>query len=148
MIYKERLWPSLALLLVGMLLLPAFYLMFAPISQYLAVLFAIAGYGLYVLFLIATSPRVTVDATTLVAGRARIPLTALGDVIARTPSQTRALLSTESDARAYLLIRSWIPNSVQVEVSDTTDATPYWLISSRKPRDLIRAIEASRQQRS
>ena len=145
MIYTERLWPSLTLVFVGMLLLPAFYLMFAPISQNLAVLFAIAGYGLYVLFLMATSPRVMIDATTLTAGRARIPLSALGAASVRTPSQTKSLLSTESDARAYLVIRSWIPKSVQVEVSDTTDATPYWLISSRKPSELVNALNASRQ---
>ncbi len=145
MIYKERLWPSLALLLVGMLLLPAFYLMFAPISQFLAVLFAIAGYGLYVLFLMATSPRVTLDATTLTAGRAKIPLSALADADVCTRAQTRALLSTEADARAYLVIRGWIPNSVKIQVSDTTDATPYWLISSRRPLELVRALKASQQ---
>lgn len=145
MIYKERLWPSLTLVLVGMLLLPAFYLMFAPISQYLAVLFAVAGYCLYLLFLLATSPRVTVDTTTLTAGRARIPLSALGAASVRTPSQTKSLLSTESDARAYLVIRSWIPKSVQIEVSDTADLTPYWLISSRKPSELVSALNAVRQ---
>ena len=46
----------------------------------------------------------------------------------------------DADARAYLLIRPYLKRSVRVELRDPRDATPYWLVSSRRPEQLVTAL--------
>ena len=48
------------------------------------------------------------------------------------------------DARAYLLIRGWIPGLVRVELDDPDDPTPYWLVSTRHPVRLAAALSRGR----
>lgn len=140
MTYRERLWPTPWLFLAGLLLIPAVILMLAPISLPLAIPVAIAAYALFCVFLIATSPSIEVLDGELHAGRARISLSLLGNVELLDPDRTKIALSTGSDARAYLVIRSWIPESVKIEISDATDPTPYWLVSTRHPDALREAL--------
>ena len=49
------------------------------------------------------------------------------------------------DARAWLLIRGWIKPVVKVPVADLDDPTPYWLLSTRNPDQLVRVLEEARQ---
>ena len=44
------------------------------------------------------------------------------------------------DARAYLCIRGWIPTGIRVAVADPQDPTPYWLVSTRRPEELLTAF--------
>jgi hypothetical protein len=46
----------------------------------------------------------------------------------------------DADARAYLLLRPYVKQSVQVPVEDPADPTPYWMLSTRRPHDLATAI--------
>ena len=39
------------------------------------------------------------------------------------------------------LLRSWIPTAVRVDLNDPDDPTPYWFISTRKPVELVRALQ-------
>ena len=48
------------------------------------------------------------------------------------------------DARAYLLIRGWVDPVLRVEVVDSDDPTPYWLLSTRHPESIAAAIAAAR----
>lgn len=96
------------------------------------------------LFLAYGAARVRVADGVLVAGRARIPVTALGTPTALDAEATRLLAGREADVRAYLLLRPYLKRSVRVPVEDPADPTPYWLISSRRPADLAAAIEAAR----
>lgn len=141
MTYRERLWPTPWLLVAGLLLVPAVILMLAPISIPLAIPVSIASYAAFCGFLFATSPVIEVRDSTLRAGRAQISLNHIGHPDLVEADATRLLLSTQSDARAYLVIRSWIPESVRIPVKDEGDPTPYWLVSTRHP-DRLRAALA------
>lgn len=141
MTYRERLWPTPWLFVAGLLLIPAVILMLAPISLPLAIPSSLIAYGLLCLFLVATSPMIEVQDGELRAGRARISRNLLGSVERLDPEQTRVALSTGSDARAYLVIRSWIPESLKISVTDSTDPTPYWLVSTRNPEGLRNALK-------
>lgn len=141
MVYRERLWPTPWLLFAGLLLVPAVILMLAPISVPLAIPVSIGVYLLFCLFLFATSPVIEVTRDALRAGRAEIPLSIIAGATTTDRDTTKRLLSVESDARAFLVIRSWIPQAVRVELSDPADPTPYWLVSSRRPNELSRALE-------
>jgi hypothetical protein len=100
------------------------------------VLTVFVGYG---------AARVVVRDGVLSAGRARIALPHVGEVRALDAAATRLLAGREADARAYLLIRPYLRQAVRVDITDSTDPAPYWLVSSRRPSRLVGAIEAARE---
>ena len=46
----------------------------------------------------------------------------------------------DADARAFLLTRPYLKRSVKITVQDPADRTPYWLVSTRHPRELADAL--------
>jgi hypothetical protein len=75
------------------------------------------------------------------AGRARIEAVHLGTATALDPEETRRVAGPEADARAYLLLRPYLKRAVRVEITDPADPTPYWLVSSRHPDELAKAVQ-------
>ncbi|MFB6842968.1 DUF3093 domain-containing protein [Streptomyces sp. NPDC056361] len=90
------------------------------------------------------SARIRVVAGSLVAGDARIPVAALGAAEALDAEEARAWRTHKADPRAFMLMRSYVPGAVRVEVADPADPTPYVYLSSREPEELIAALEAER----
>jgi len=87
---------------------------------------------------------VRVEGETLTAGRAHIPVSALGPVVVLDAELARAVRGPESDPAAYHLIRGWVPAGVKAAVVDPNDPTPYWFVATRRPAELAAAIEAAR----
>lgn len=96
--------------------------------------------GVYGIFSWLGSPEIEVRDGVLHAGAARIPLSDIGTVEALDKDATRRVHGIEADARAFLLTRPYIARAVKVEVTDPGDPTPYWLLSSRHPRQLAAAL--------
>lgn len=90
------------------------------------------------------STRVEVRDGELRAGPAHIPVDLLGAGTALDRDGVRSALGPGSDARAFVCVRSWVPGAVVLEVVDPQDPTPTWLVSSRRPRDLLAAVDAAR----
>lgn len=86
------------------------------------------------------SARIRVVAGALVAGDARIPLTALGEPEVLDPEEARAWRSYKADPRAFMLLRSYVPTALKVEVTDPADPTPYVYLSTRDPEALAAAL--------
>ncbi|MEU3598558.1 DUF3093 domain-containing protein [Streptomyces sp. NPDC006798] len=86
------------------------------------------------------SARIRVVAGSLVAGDARIPLTALGEPEVLDPEEARAWRSYKADPRAFMLLRSYVPTAVRIEVTDPADPTPYVYLSTRDPQALAAAL--------
>lgn len=89
------------------------------------------------------SARVRVIADSLVAGDARIPLSALGEAQALDAEEARAWRSYKADPRAHMLLRGYIATAVRVEVTDPEDPTPYVYVSTRDPERLVAALVAA-----
>jgi hypothetical protein len=140
--YDERLgvplrWWALATMFLATVLLA--FLVATPV--WVAVLGTAVLTGLtVVLFAGYGSARISVHEGLLRAGRAQVPLSALGEPVALDAAQTRRLAGVEADARAYLLLRPYLARSVQVPVEDPADPAPYWLLSSRHPARLAAAL--------
>ena len=90
------------------------------------------------------SARIRVVAGSLVAGEARIPVTALGAPEVLDAEEARAWRSYKADPRAFMVMRGYVPQAVRVEVTDPADPTPYVYLSSRDPKALAAALEAVR----
>lgn len=94
----------------------------------------------YAMFWLFGAARVEVADGELRAGRARIPLEYVGNPEPLDAMGTRRVAGVEADARAYLLMRPYLKQSVRVPLVDPADPTPYWLLGSRRPKALAKAI--------
>ncbi|MET1132459.1 MAG: DUF3093 domain-containing protein [Aeromicrobium sp.] len=97
---------------------------------------AVAGAGLWRY----GSLQVTAEPGRLRAGDAHLESPDLGEVVALDRVAWRAALARAGTDRAFLLTRPWIDRGVRVEVADPADPTPYWLVSTRRPDALARAV--------
>ncbi|MFG2946053.1 DUF3093 domain-containing protein [Streptomyces adustus] len=90
------------------------------------------------------SPRIRVVGDSLIAGEAKIPVSALGEAEVLDAEEARAWRTYKADVRAFLLLRSYIPTALRVEVTDPDDPTPYLYLSTREPERLAEALKAAR----
>lgn len=74
------------------------------------------------------------------AGRARVEVRYVGEVLPLDRDATRLAAGREADARAYLLLRPYRHRAVKVVLRDPADPTPYWLVSTRRPEALAAAL--------
>jgi hypothetical protein len=138
--FRERLWPASWVFLSTALVIPASLLVFLPISPEAGVIVAVVLYAAIVVALLATTPVIEVTDGMLRVGRARIERTFVGAVTAHTGADAVAERGTRLDARAWLMLRGWIPGVVRIEITDDADPTPYWLVSTRRPEELAEAL--------
>jgi hypothetical protein len=139
-IYRERLLPGPWTFLSTALVIPASLLVFLPINVVVGVIVAIVMYAACVGALIVTSPVLEVGTQGLTAGRATVPIAHIGAASAYERKEATLERGQNLDARAWLVIRGWIDPVVKVEILDEQDPAPYWLVSTRQPAAVIKAL--------
>ena len=142
--YRERLFVPLRWWVQATMLLASLWLAFIVAMPAWAA-WSATGVLLLVtfgMFAWVGSARVAVGDGVLRAGRAHIPLHLLGPVEALDAEQTRRVHGVEADARAFLMTRPYLKRAVRVTVDDPADRTPYWLLSTRHPRELAAALSS------
>jgi DUF3093 family protein len=88
--------------------------------------------------------RVQVGGGELRVDDAHIPVGFLTEINILTGETKREVLGTLADPMAFVVQRPWVRDAVRVAVDDPADPTPYWIISTRRPAELARAIVAAR----
>jgi hypothetical protein len=143
--YEERLTAPRSWWLISFLVGVSFALVLLPFGT-LPMLGGLVG-GTAVAAVMASSYgslRIRVVNGTLVAGEAKVPVTALGDAEVLDAEEARAWRTYKADTRAFLLLRSYIPTALRVEVTDPDDPTPYLYLSTRQPEQLAQALKEAR----
>jgi hypothetical protein len=138
--YRERLRPAVWVYLATALVIPASLLVFLPISLAAGIAVAAGLYLAIVILLFVTTPTIEIADDQLHAGRARIPLEFIASAAGFRGADATAERGTRLDARAWLLLRGWIDPVVRIELDDPEDPTPYWLVSTRRPDELVAAL--------
>ncbi|HIT76119.1 MAG TPA: DUF3093 domain-containing protein [Candidatus Avipropionibacterium avicola] len=87
---------------------------------------------------------VQVDAEGLHVGGALLAWPWLGTATALDRDGARERMGPGADARAWLLLRPYLVECVEVGVDDPDDTHPYWLVGSRHPQRLAAAIQQAR----
>jgi len=77
-------------------------------------------------------------------GEAHLPLEFAGETQIIPANLKRKVLGPAFDPAAFALHRSWVGPMVWIHVTDENDPTPYWLISTRHPEQLVVALDAGR----
>lgn len=144
-LYRERLWPSAWIYISGLLVIPALALVFLRINLAVGILLGAVIYVAYIAILMWSAPIIEITDRLLTVGGARIPVALTGRVdVNDTRDAARLAAGTRLDARAWLCLRGWVPTSASVEITDADDPIPYWLFSTRNPRDVAEALERAR----
>lgn len=73
-------------------------------------------------------------------GRAHLPVDAIARVAVVPASAKSAALGRQLDPAAFVQNRTWIKPMLLVVLDDPDDPTPYWLVSTRRPRELAEAL--------
>ncbi len=99
----------------------------------------VATLGLFAVWRIGAA-LVAVEPGGLRAGPAFLDAEHIGTVEPLHREDYRRRLGVDADARAFLVTRPYLDRGVLVHVTDGSDPTPYWLISSRSPQALAAAL--------
>ena len=115
---------------------------FLPLRQPLTFIIAcvVAAAGLFALSRI----RISVADGELRVDDAHVPMRFIGTVHVIDLAARRELLGVESDPLAFVIQRPWIRGGVRIDIDDPADPTPYWYVSSRRPRQLAAALREAR----
>jgi hypothetical protein len=138
--YRERLSPSLWVLVAAAVCGPMAALVLAPFDTTVSLVGgAVVGIGA-VAGLIAASPVVAVADGELRAGAAHIDVALLGEPAGTTGEEARTARGAGLDRRSWLLLRGGIDGIVTVPVLDPDDPASAWVVSTRTPDRLVSAI--------
>ncbi|OFI39002.1 hypothetical protein BIU82_16240 [Arthrobacter sp. SW1] len=141
-LFSEKLWPSVWIWLIVAGLSGAGILVFAPISALAGIIAALVLAGIMTVLLLLSTPAIVVRRDSLQVGRASIPRALLGQAEAFRKDEATAERGTRLNGLAFLCIRGWIDPVVRIPVNDPEDRTPYWLTSTRRPDELLKALAA------
>ena len=139
-LYRETLRPSWGLFLIAALVLPILTLTFAPFSVLFGVVASVVVFVVICIALVASAPTIEITESTLRVGKAKIERTFISSVSAFSGDPARAQRGVELDARAWTLFRGYIDPVVKVDLNDKNDPTPYWLFSTRRPKELAAVL--------
>lgn len=146
--YAERLTVPLRWWVQGTMLVASLWLavlVATPDDEYVAWSVAAVSASLMVALLVGYGrAEVAVDGAALRAGRAHIALEHVGEVTALGAKDVRRQAGVDADARAYLLLRPYLKRAVRVDITDPADPTPYWLVSCRRPEQVVTAVRVGR----
>lgn len=143
--YDERLTapPAMWLLPAGSAIsFGLIFMIFGPVPGLIGLV--AGGAAAAVLLSSYGSARIRVVQGLLVAGDARIPVEALGAAHPMDREESFAWRTHKANGRAFMLLRSYIPTAIRVDVTDPKDPTPYVYLSTRTPDALAEALVAAR----
>lgn len=138
--YRERLGPSLWILVAAAVAAPMAALVVTPIDTTVALVVGAAVGVLLIALILAAAPVVEVKGGELRAGRARIGVEFLGAPEVHVGDDARHARGAGLDPRSWHLIRGGIDGLVVLPVTDVDDPTTAWVISSRTPDRLAAAV--------
>ena len=97
---------------------------------------------LIVLIALKTTLVIEVDEREMRAGPAHIELKYLGKATVLDGKEMGRLRTRDADPASFLIFRFWRSTGVKVEINDTRDKTPYWLITSKRNTELAEILNS------
>lgn len=96
--------------------------------------------ALLILIYFTASYEIRVDGEELRVGRAHIERKFLADPKVISKRDFLPMRTRNADPAAYHALIFWVSEGVRVEINDPRDSTPYWLISTRRGEELVKAL--------
>ena len=80
--------------------------------------------------------------TELCVGKAHLPLDVAAKAAVVPATAKSAALGRQLDPLAFVQHRTWVKQMVIVVLDDPDDPTPYWLVSTKRPEELLAVLVA------
>ena len=141
-VYQERVRPNFGTFLATAALIPAITLVSEPFDFRIgliigSVLVLAIWWAMFFL-----SPVIRVREKSLSVGVVSIPRSLLGRVEVIAKDQIFQERGPKLEPAAFKVFQGTVKTAVKIEISDPSDPTPYWIISTRKPIQLASALES------
>ena len=107
--------------------------------QIALIVYAALALPVTALLLAMSSTTISVDAGGLHAGGRTLRLAEMSAAAVLDADETRRWLGPGADPAAYVVARGFVRRSVLIRLVDPS-TTPYWLVSSRHPDELLAAL--------
>ena len=139
--YREVIRAPLWLLsLVYFFMLSLVVSIWAALGNNAALIALVAVNAALIWIYVSTALLIEVDGQELRVGKAHIDLGFVDECVDLDNTAIRLVRTRDADPKAFLAIRFWAPSGVQIFIKDARDSTPYWLISSNRGSELLKAI--------
>jgi Protein of unknown function (DUF3093) len=144
--YREPLrapwWWYLVALAIAVLLAAEFHIAGLPLTDWLpySILVPLA---VAIVWGLGHSSLELADGELRIRG-AHVPLRYVSGAVALDRATLRRVVGREGDPAAFVSIRPWIGPGVQFWIDDPDDPTPYWIVSSRRPEQVVALLRAVR----
>jgi len=143
--FSERLWPGFGICSFLMAMTVSLGIAYGhAYGTSAGIIVGFTSSALLVGSMFVNSPLIRIDELVLRVGKARLPLKYVGEVRRLDKATTKSAMRNHAHPQAYLLVKSWVPDSMVITVTDTTDPHPYWQFSSRKAEALFTALESAK----
>ena len=141
-VFQERVRPNFGTFLATAALIPAITLVSEPFDFRIgliigSVLVLAIWWAMFFL-----SPVIRVREKSLSVGVVSIPRSLLGRVEVIAKDQIFQERGPKLEPAAFKVFQGTVKTAVKIEISDPSDPTPYWIISTRKPIQLASALES------
>ena len=145
LLYNEWLVPSFGNFAAALIVLPSCYLVFLPINEAFGLVLGIILSLMIWAAMLWSSVRIVVTNSELCVGRAHIPVALLDDGREIDADFRFAERGPALDARAFVRFQAGVKPLVRFRVVDPHDPTPYWLLATRHPAELLQSIQLAKQ---
>jgi hypothetical protein len=139
--FREVIRPPLWL--IGFLYFMLFSLViaiWAAFDNRIAIISALVALLVGLLIIYKAREEISFDGKELKVGRAHIESQYCGNVTVLDRKEFLNARTRGVDPAAHLALLFWVSEGVKIEMNDSRDPTPYWLISTRRGKDLKQAL--------
>ena len=145
-VYQERLWPSIGQWVFAFIMTSSLGIAYGrAYGVDLGFVVGVSATLIVAVGLVVNTPLIQIDELNFRVGRARLPLQYVGKIQKLDDQESRRARSTDANPNAHFQLRGGIQNTVIVEVTDPQDPHPYWQVSTRKPDQLIDALNQAKK---
>lgn len=141
-LYKERLVPGFSFYLATLFIPVALFLIVLAFDDFWALVALIAAEILIIGISIGFAPSIRVQNGTLFVGRAMVPIVVLGDVSIIARKDAFLERGPNLDIKSFVRFQIGVNSLVKIKIDDPKDPTPYWLVATRRPKELVHALTA------
>jgi len=107
-------------------------------SPAIGALIVLSGGLIYLYF--KTALIIEIDENELRVGSAHIERQYISTSLTLDKNAMQRIRTRDADPSAFLAIRFWTSEGVKVQLNDSRDSTPYWLISTKNKEQVVQGL--------
>ena len=115
----------------------------AAIGSQAALIISVIQIALLILAAQQSSLTITVTKGWLLVGPAAIERAFVHNFKALEFKEYKRIRGVDADPASYLQIRFWVNTAIKIDLRDSKDKTPYWLISTNRAIELAKVLNVA-----